>query len=166
MTGLRRLSTSRCAAGIAGATCMVLDEDALPLTRTWCIFEVLQTLELSSSSSLANFDGLTLVTSRGVLGHPAAHCYDIALSLVDRLSKMSVEEATASREHDDIMIKDLARNRAGGIDGTNQFIRDSMYEVLRQVQANFQQDIGTLGRSLQAHMQPHAQGTGDRDSEI
>lgn len=37
---------------------MVLDEKALPLTRAWCLFEVLQTLLLEEKSS--NFQGLML----------------------------------------------------------------------------------------------------------
>eukprot|EP00438_Fugacium_kawagutii_P019443 Skav202641 [mRNA] locus=scaffold1942:187531:189739:- [translate_table: standard] len=39
-------------------TAMVLDEKALPLTRAWCLFEVLQTLLLEEKSS--SFQGLML----------------------------------------------------------------------------------------------------------
>jgi len=145
--------------GHCRSTCMVLDADAWPLTRTWCIFEVLQTFELLNSSIFANFNGLSLLTSRGVLGDPAAHCYDVALGLARRLSTLSVENATAGNEHDDATIKGMVKNMAGGFDAMDSFVRTNMREVMHRVQANFHTDVANIGRSLEA--KPRAQGAGD-----
>ena len=44
---------------------MVLDEQALPLTRAWCLFELLQTFILQKNHT--DFQGLVMTTNSGVL---------------------------------------------------------------------------------------------------
>ncbi|OLP75293.1 hypothetical protein AK812_SmicGene44939, partial [Symbiodinium microadriaticum] len=51
-------------------TCMILDEMAMPLKRSWCLFELLQTIELERTQ--ANFRGLLFCTEHGVLNFGAS----------------------------------------------------------------------------------------------
>ena len=52
--------------GFCPATCMVLDQDALPLTRAWCLCEVLQTYRLEHDESIHNFEGGFFTAPTGV----------------------------------------------------------------------------------------------------
>jgi len=64
--------------GMCRGTAMVLDNHAWPLTRTWCLFEVLQTKKLEEDDP--NFAGLLLCTSSGVLNYGTASM-DVATEL-------------------------------------------------------------------------------------
>merc|ERR1712232_716205 len=60
--------------GVVRGTCLVLDDQALPLRRSWCIFELLQTLlleqeRIKSGERLGHFKGLLLCTSSGCLNN-------------------------------------------------------------------------------------------------
>merc|ERR1712032_1205099 len=67
--------------GYCRATCMVLDEAALPFTRSWCLFEVLQTYLLVKDKE-SNFEGLKYCTDRGTIGKKTTNltCFDIGIS--------------------------------------------------------------------------------------
>ena len=45
-------------------TCMILDEMAMPLMRSWCLFELLQTIELEEKAQAANVRPLVLSLER------------------------------------------------------------------------------------------------------
>lgn len=144
------------------ATCMVLDADALPLTRVWCLFEVVQTFKRSGLSSGREggnaesggaaefaFEGLLFCTNRGVIGkNNAKACYDISCELAHRLTALKLEEAQASNAEDKKMIFDLVTNEMGGFDELNEFMHLKMASTLGQVQDEFNTRIDTLKNSL------------------
>eukprot|EP00913_Durusdinium_trenchii_P018448 g17331.t1 len=76
----------------------------MPLTRAWCLFEVLQTKEIQNKRP--DFEGLWLCTSTGVL-HEGKAGVDVALHLAKRLSNLRLEDATASVQKDKDMTLDL-----------------------------------------------------------
>lgn len=47
---------------------MVLDERVVPLSRAWCLFELLQTFLIQEVGDL--HDGFSILTSSGVLNSP------------------------------------------------------------------------------------------------
>jgi len=110
-------------------SCLVVDEAALPLTRSWCLFEVAQTVELEESLQ-ADHHGLVFCTSSGVVneGHSSA---EVALGLARRLSTLRLQDADASDPNDHAMIKDFVVREMGGFDKMNAEIRTRIACALR-----------------------------------
>ncbi|CAE7651171.1 unnamed protein product [Symbiodinium necroappetens] len=83
--------------GYCAGTAMILDDEAMPLTRAWCLFEVLQTKEIGDRQN--SFEGLWLCTATGVL-HKGKAGVDVAMRIAERLSTLKLEDATASVQKD------------------------------------------------------------------
>lgn len=121
---------------------MVLDKDALPLTRIWCIFEVLPTFKRQREDSTGQFEGLVFCTDRGTLGSEInelhdSTSYDVALALARRLADLRVQDAKASRQQDHDMISATVEAELGGMDELNHFIRENMSGVLFHAELSF-----------------------------
>jgi hypothetical protein len=82
--------------GLCRGTCMVLDTAAMPLTRSWCIFELLQTLKLEGQD---NFEGLELSTATGLLNEGQS-TVEVAVNIVKRMATLDLKEANASCNRD------------------------------------------------------------------
>lgn len=133
--------------GRCKGTCMVLDTKAVPLTRSWCLFEVLQTYLLEQEVGYQNFNGLTWCTAEGVIGSDRHSCYDTSVALAHRLSTLSVADATASDPSDQQMIATLVEEE-GGMATMNTFIRNNMMSTLDLVQKHFLRDMTVAQRAL------------------
>ncbi|CAE8604054.1 unnamed protein product [Polarella glacialis] len=83
-------------------TAMIFDELAMPLTRSWCLFELLQTFQLTGTRE-AGFTGLLLCTRSGVMNFGACSM-DTAISIGVRLSSLRLQDASASSDKDKRMI--------------------------------------------------------------
>jgi len=135
--------------GFCRGTCMVLDKDALPLTRAWCLFEVLQTFRLLANNDY-HFEGLLFCTDRGVIGHDDSQedtCYDVTLALAKRLTTLRLQDAKASNPEDERMIRCLVEEE-GGMDAMNEFVRGNMSKVLNGVQHSFSNQLMELQTCL------------------
>jgi len=130
--------------GACKATCMVLDKHALPLTRSWCLFEVLQTYKLQHETN--GFGGLVFCTQDGLVG--SGKCYDTDVALAHRLSVLSVADATATNKGDEAMIKVLVEEEFGGMDSINDFIRGNMIKDLDASRNTFEQALDQLQMHL------------------
>jgi hypothetical protein len=135
--------------GFVRATCMILDEQALPLTRSWCLFEVLQTYVLLHEKVFDNFDGLQFSTDRGTIGKAsdAGSCYDIALALGSRIAALNVEDATATNKKDEAMIIKLVEEN-GGMATMNEFLRNNMVTDLQNARHHFINKVDELDSRL------------------
>jgi len=129
-------------------TAMVLDASAEPLKRSWCLFEVFQTCCLTSSRSRDQFSGLLLCTPQGVLQHGAASL-DACMGVAEQLSKISLEDATATRSEDKAMIDSCVRALPGGFSSVNRFVRDCIKEALEAVHESFEGDYTKLVEGLE-----------------
>merc|ERR1712187_1009730 len=96
----------RLLSGFCEGVCLILDELATPLTRSWCLFEFLHAVELSGNKRFDNFQGIVFCHSSGVLHHGTASA-EISLALGDRLGDLRLEDAVASRLQDKEMIDSL-----------------------------------------------------------
>lgn len=132
--------------GYCAATCMVLDGKAMPLTRSWCLFEVLQTYSLQGDRNSA-FEGLRFCTRGGVLGDKKCSSYDVVMSLGQRIASLDLASATATDPDDEKMIKGLVEQE-GGINKMNKFIRGKMTDDLKRAQENFTQRTVEINREL------------------
>merc|ERR1712007_53929 len=74
-------------------SCMILDDEASPLTRSWCLFELLQALKLENSK--ASFLGLVFSHATGVLNKGATPA-ELALKVGKRVGSMSLKDADAT----------------------------------------------------------------------
>ncbi|CAL1139216.1 unnamed protein product [Cladocopium goreaui] len=118
-------------------TVMVFDEEAMPLTRSWCLFELLQTVLLQDISH--DFKGLMLLgimnTGKGSL--------DLAMNVSKKLAVLDLEAAQASMQSDKDMIDSLVRQE-GGFEQINEFLADSINEVLNKLREQFTRNISSL----------------------
>ena len=106
-----------------GQTCrgtlFILDEKALPLTRSWCLFELYQSALLTEQRTGATgstgtaFQGILLGTASGVMNYGQSSA-DLALKICRTLSTMKLEDATASCEKDKRMIDEAVSDHPGG----------------------------------------------------
>lgn len=126
-------------------TAMILDDEAMPLTRAWCLFEVLQTKEIKNKRP--DFEGLWLCTSTGVL-HEGKAGVDVALHLAKRLSTLRLEDATASVQKDKDMIDLLVSQMPGGFDAMNRFVKSNIAEALRHMNEAFKKEFNMIMNSL------------------
>ena len=79
---------------------MVSDADTMPLTRSRCLFKVLQILKLTRGSDgrFAIFSGLLSCTDRGVIGADSEReTFGISIALGRRLAELDLENPRASR---------------------------------------------------------------------
>jgi len=75
-------------------TVMVLDDEVRPLTRSWCLFELLQTALLSKKKKT---QGLFLATQSGVMN--LGQCgMDLAVTLSKKMSTLKLQDASASSQ--------------------------------------------------------------------
>ncbi|OLP99685.1 hypothetical protein AK812_SmicGene17740 [Symbiodinium microadriaticum] len=121
-------------------TAMVLDEEVKPLSRSWCLFEVLQTRLLKERRS--DYRGLSLCTSSGVLGHGSG--LDVVLAVGRHLTSLRLQDASASEPADKKMIDERVESMAGGFEATNEFVRVTIREALELAEASFQDDLSKV----------------------
>lgn len=127
--------------GFCRGTAMILDSEALPLTRSWCLFEVLQTFLLTMEDS--HYQGLILCTSSGVLNFGCTGV-DVSMALAKRLADLRLEDATASCQKDKETIENLVSSMPGGFEAVNVFVRTVFREALFVMKGRFEADFSRL----------------------
>lgn len=138
-------------------TAMVLDENAEPLKRSWCLFEILQTCKLTCQRGDA-FDGLLFCAPTGVLQHGDANV-DTALALAKELSRISLMNATATRQEDKDMIDAHVVAMDGGFEKVDKFVRDCIKGALEVVHGIFEEDFQRLLRALSSSGSPQTKAS-------
>eukprot|EP00931_Biecheleriopsis_adriatica_P016904 TRINITY_DN12311_c0_g2_i1.p1 TRINITY_DN12311_c0_g2~~TRINITY_DN12311_c0_g2_i1.p1 ORF type:complete len:955 (-),score=130.35 TRINITY_DN12311_c0_g2_i1:54-2831(-) len=132
-------------------TCMILDERAVPLTRSWCLFELLQTMELEEQRGSEHHHGLVFGTTTGVLNKGAV-TVELALQIGDRLSRMSLKDATASSARDQEMIHKLVLEEKQSFDVIDKELRDHVIEALETCNMKVDSDFdGMFDRLRPGH---------------
>ncbi|CAE7880526.1 unnamed protein product, partial [Symbiodinium sp. KB8] len=119
-------------------TLMIIDEQALPLHRAWCLFEVLQTVLRSQGDQ--DFTGFSLGTSSGVLNEGGVGS-DLCLVIANKLATLDLRDAEASNRDDEIMIRRLVEAMPGGFDAMNDFIRASIHSALLSMRSRFEENF-------------------------
>jgi len=138
-------------------TAMVIDEEALPLTRSWCLFEVLQTFLLERD--VERFQGLVLCTNCGILNHGSSSV-DTVLKLTHLLAGLQLENAQATMESDKKMIDDLVVSELGGFHDMNLFIKRKIQSALLAARNHFERQFEELAGQLAEPLRtPCADGT-------
>eukprot|EP00913_Durusdinium_trenchii_P024104 g22637.t1 len=93
-------------------TAMVFDDQAVTLTRAWCLFELLQTERLSMERT--SYQGLMICTGQGIMNHGAGSL-DLAMNVTLRLANLRLQDAQATKDLDKEMIDGLeARHQMDG----------------------------------------------------
>lgn len=127
--------------GICKGTVMIIDEEAKPLTRSWCLFELLQTFLLSQED--ASFEGLLLCTNAGVMNY-GSFSMDVAHAVGNRLATLKLQDAKASCLADKLMIDSLVEKTPGGFEEVSKFLTKRIGAVIQTLQGNFSRDLADL----------------------
>eukprot|EP00933_Yihiella_yeosuensis_P028794 TRINITY_DN22607_c0_g1_i1.p1 TRINITY_DN22607_c0_g1~~TRINITY_DN22607_c0_g1_i1.p1 ORF type:complete len:1129 (-),score=162.52 TRINITY_DN22607_c0_g1_i1:633-4019(-) len=135
--------------GLCKGTCMVLTEEALPLTRSWCLFELLQTMEMLEDARFAGFGGLLFCTDTGVLNEGAASV-EVSLGIGGRLADLRLQDASASHQSDKDMIDGLVMSEMGGFDTMNAKLRSYIGAAIDSAQKRCNADFETLNDRLES----------------
>eukprot|EP00931_Biecheleriopsis_adriatica_P117562 TRINITY_DN93061_c0_g1_i1.p1 TRINITY_DN93061_c0_g1~~TRINITY_DN93061_c0_g1_i1.p1 ORF type:complete len:1481 (+),score=220.36 TRINITY_DN93061_c0_g1_i1:231-4445(+) len=130
------------------ATVMIVDEDAMALTRAWCLFEVLQTSILKSNRQ--DFEGLLLCTPSGVLNYGDSVSADTALALAQRLATLTLRQAHASNEDDLRMIHQLVESYDGGHEAMDLFVYNTLRRSLMLIKQYHNTHFDNLMSGLRA----------------
>jgi len=102
-----------------GGAVMILDQQALPLKRLWCIFEVHRITELGQAFELITEEGdLSTIVGNALEGPPRHAALECLTSVGDALLAVSASRATASKLEDKLRIcysvcSNYIRNTAG-----------------------------------------------------
>jgi len=127
--------------GICRGTCMILDEMAMPLKRSWCLFELLQTITLEQSQ--VGFKGLLFCTENGVLNFGAS-TVEMSMQIGERLSTLSLEDAEATTEQDKNMITQLVLQEMESFEKINTVLREHIGHALGRCRDRVDDDFDTL----------------------
>jgi len=136
--------------GDCRGTCMVLDEHAWPLTRSWCLFELIETMLLEDApprTGAVDFKGLLFCTSTGVLNSGKASL-DISLGIGRRLATLRLQDATASDEADRVMINEIVQTRMGGFKLLNTRLRMEVLKALGEAKMSSESEFHSLAEML------------------
>mmetsp|Transcript_58109 Transcript_58109/g.103211 ORF Transcript_58109/g.103211 Transcript_58109/m.103211 type:complete len:910 (+) Transcript_58109:38-2767(+) len=131
--------------GVKG-TCLVLDARALPLTRSWCIFEMLQTFRLESTTPA--FSGLFFCTASGVLNRGEGSA-ELVSNLGERIALLDMEKSQASDPGDDHMIKEEVISSLGSFSNMNSIIRSKTIDIVLQAGRQQSQNLDRIHNLLQ-----------------
>ena len=126
---------------------MLLEEHAYPLSRSWCLFELVQTFKLRGTG---NFSGLQLVDSSGVLNSGNASV-DVALRLGLRLKSLDLMDAKASLKSDEDMIKAQVVRDLGSFSTANALLKLEIKSVLLTMHKCVNKELEALLRELDSH---------------
>jgi len=120
-------------------TVMVMDQHAWPMTRVWCLFELVQTFKLQAARP-GDFAGIEFATPVGLLSSGISGV-DTVMAMAGRLANLKLEDAKAAREDDKRMIDSEVQKMPGGFPFFNNYIRERVREALQNVHASFEADF-------------------------
>jgi len=108
-------------------TCMVVCEKLLPLRRSWCLFEILQT-QVRANRQSQGFEGLLFCTKTGVFNHGKASP-EMIWEIASAAPGVNLHEATASFPADKVMIDRSAMDSMGDFDSINSVLRRAVKDA-------------------------------------
>ena len=121
-------------------TCMILDERVVPLSRAWCLFELLQTFLIQDE--VPTRESLNILTSSGVMN--SGKCsIDTAMAIGKQLTILDLQNAGASKDADKRLIF-TAVETAGGFAAINAKLKLRIRKVIGVVANQFDQDLQQL----------------------
>uniref|UniRef100_A0A7S2IV78 Uncharacterized protein n=1 Tax=Zooxanthella nutricula TaxID=1333877 RepID=A0A7S2IV78_9DINO len=126
-------------------TVMVINDNALPLERIWCLFEAATTCERDQVDE--TFHGLLLCNTAGVLNHGTGDM-DIAIQIARRLMHVDLRNAQASVAADKQVVLSMVDKMEGGLGSINGYVRSGIRSALMQMHVAFEQDFNKVVLAL------------------
>jgi hypothetical protein len=127
-------------------TVMVLQEQAQPLRRSWCLFEILQTKKRQDRQR-DGFKGFFLATHQGMLNTGSA-----PIGMVTRIARevrlVDLADAKASRLEDKQMIDKAVVDSDGCFTSVNLFVRGVIMEAVKSGKEAMSYAMDTLIEDL------------------
>ncbi|CAE7250721.1 unnamed protein product [Symbiodinium sp. CCMP2592] len=134
--------------GVCKGTAMIMDERASLLNRSWCLFELLQTVTLEKTQ--ANFTGLYFCTPTGVLNNGDA-TVELAMNIGKRIAGLSLQSATATSQDDKDMINKLVLEEMGSFHRIDRILRGHLADALKKCQGMVDEQFDNLFTELQGN---------------
>jgi len=103
---------------------MVMDAEVQPLTRVWCLFELL----LTKMQDL----GFVFASDVGIIGDRRCTSIDVALATGRKINELKIAHCGASSEEDRRNIFDFIIRELGSLDNMDTHIRDVMSQVIHR----------------------------------
>ena len=122
-------------------TCMILDENTQPFSRSWCLFEYAQTLIRCQEDSA--FHGLLLCMSDGVLNRGEGNLANY-VKLLRRVTHLDLEQAFASKQEDKESIDAFVEAHMGGFEQLNRGLRDSIGTISREAKGRLDVEVSAV----------------------
>lgn len=139
------------------ATLLLLDDEVGCLSRSWCLFEVLQTCLRSPGTTLdrswSGFEGLLLCTPSGVMnketGQPGSHVsIDTAILTAQRLVHLRFEDAQATNPADKEIIDIVVGRYVGKQLAMNGLVQHHIREALSSIKEKHNRTFAKLMNEL------------------
>jgi len=127
-------------------TCLVLDEHVMPLSRSWCLFEFMQTIKRTEQND-SSFVGLYFCTSSGIVNTGEASM-EVVLNIGKKVSGLALEDANASSREDKDMIDALVVAELGSFNAINSKLRDHIIMALTTCQYAALREFKRVSSSL------------------
>ena len=117
---------------------MFLDGLATSLTRSWFLFEVVQTYAIEQVELKAIFHGLFLCTGADVMNRGDV-LMDLGRHVVRRLAFLRLEYAEATDDTEKNVINQVVSDK-GGFPKMNVFVQNKVRKALKAMENTFIQD--------------------------
>lgn len=139
--------------GFCKGVCMVLDESATPLSRSWCLFEFLQTIRICEAQSDSDaFQGLVFAHSTGVL-HYGTASIEVSLKICNHISGIRLENTQASSSVDKDLIDKCVIEQLGSFETCNRLLRDDIKQAVNAANTKAHQRFSMVRRKLEERSQ-------------
>eukprot|EP00931_Biecheleriopsis_adriatica_P087528 TRINITY_DN61998_c0_g1_i1.p1 TRINITY_DN61998_c0_g1~~TRINITY_DN61998_c0_g1_i1.p1 ORF type:complete len:1142 (-),score=113.13 TRINITY_DN61998_c0_g1_i1:166-3591(-) len=129
-------------------TATVIDASATNFQRSWCLYELLQTMLLQKDN--ADYS-LMLCTESGVLSSGNASA-EVTMNVADRVAHLRLQNAEATVQADKEMIDRAVAEMPGGFAEVNHFLRTNILQAVKGMKqivvADIEQAIDTLEDAL------------------
>ncbi|CAJ1378356.1 unnamed protein product [Effrenium voratum] len=132
--------------GQCKGTVMMLDKDVRMLTRSWCLFELLETIKLEKSKS--GFEGAFFATPAGVLNFGDA-TVEVVMQIAEATAKIRLQDARATVEEDKRMIDEYVLQEMGSYESINYALKQRLAEALVKCQNAVNRRFTKLAHKLE-----------------
>eukprot|EP00930_Biecheleria_cincta_P060762 TRINITY_DN46368_c0_g1_i1.p1 TRINITY_DN46368_c0_g1~~TRINITY_DN46368_c0_g1_i1.p1 ORF type:complete len:294 (-),score=40.26 TRINITY_DN46368_c0_g1_i1:10-840(-) len=133
--------------GCAG-TATVIDTNATNFQRSWCLYELLQTMLLQKENSDYS---LMLCTETGVLSSGNASV-EVTMNVADKVAHLRLQDAEATMQTDKEMIDQEVAEMPGGFAEVNHFLRTNILQAVigmkRCIVSDIDEALGTLEHAI------------------
>jgi hypothetical protein len=131
---------------------LMLDTDGAPLTRYWCLYEIMTVIRLRSNGRPMELD---LCTPKGVINRGGNMKAEDVIKLSDMIANIDVAHAKCWQERDRNMITSAINEHLGGFEKMNmqirEFVEQGLHVMYGKLTERFHETHAKLGLGRSFH---------------